>query len=583
MKKLLPLLVCLAAALAAAEQERAQVSGLRAEFRHGQTFLTWREPEPSASYRVYRATKPFTAVEQLTDAALLATVREHSSLNLMVSIDRMALSRVPREDAYVIPQRHFFVIADGAAPLDDATGLFVHTAKADETAFYAVTAMYDGAEWRTLEDNVVAAGLAERVEPVSAVAQNESGDYVHWTDHGGTAQYPAMAETPGGYFNFRVHGSRTGAPRALIGVLHGALFQFNTPDRDRYAKLDGAEGDRAVRVALDQPLLRGRIKGIDLEKLGLASPTGGNAGGGGRMPSGWQGAETRVLWTLDWVASRYPVDRDRYALRGESMGGMGSIAIAFNNPDRFAAFHSYVPVFGTEQGAGTGVAAMMRFNAYDAVKRSPGRDFPFIAVTAGRADHIVGWDDKVEFARFANAQRLGFAFYWDAREHAYENVAKYTPVWGEPNGKATIDLTRFSLRESYPAISNLSANDDLGTRNPLAVRPAERAPLDAPGMGELGGTINGQADWGKVVDESTRYEITLWLTDVSRYERATADIIPRRSQRFRPQPGTTCSYSVREGDKIVATGSAIVDMHGRVEINAVPLTRVGTRLMIEVR
>lgn len=579
MKKILLLIAAVGMTLAAAAQEGAQTTGLRAVFRNGQTFLTWREATPAASYRVYRSTQPFMSVEQLTDGALIATVHEHSSLNLMASINRLALSRVPRDQAYAIPERRYFVISDGAAPLDDATGLYVHTAHADEIAYYAVTAVHEGKELRTLTAaNVIASGLRERVEPVTAIAQNEEGDYVHWTDHVGTPHYPAMAPGPGGSFNFRVHGARTGAPRALIGVLHGALFQFNTPDRDRYAKLDGAEGDRAVRVALDQPLVRGRIEGIDLEKLGLA---GENRGGG--MPPGWQGAEARVLWTLDWVAAHYPVDRARFSLRGESMGGMGSIAIAMNNPERFAAFHAYVPVFGSEQGGGAGVAAMMRFNAYDAVKRAPEREFPFIAVTAGRADHIVRWDDKVEFARFANAQRLGFAFYWDAREHAYENVAIYTPVWGEPGGQPVFDLTRFSLRESYPALANLSANDDIGTHNPLAVRPSERGPLDAPGLGDLVGTINGQFDWTDVVDEPARYEITLRLREVSRRDEATADVTPRRTQQFHPAPGTHCVYRVEGEGKVVAQGEVVADAHGRVEITRVPLTRRGTRLMIEAR
>lgn len=559
--------------------ETAAVRDVRVAFRNGQTFLTWREASATATYRVYRSTEPFTSPEQLNDATLLATVHEHSSVNLMASINRLALSRVPRAETYAIPERNYFVIADGAAPLDEATGLYVHTAKAEERAYYAVTAVQDGEEVKRLDENVSTSAVAERVEAVTAIAQNDRGDYVHWTDHIGTPHYPAMAATPGGYYNFRVHGSRSGTPRALIGVLHGALFQFNTPDRERYAKVDGAEGDRAVRVALDLPLLRGSIEGFESEKLRFL----GGGGPGSGMPAGWPGAEARVLWTLDWVASHYPVDSDRTALRGESMGGMGSIAIAMSHPDRFAAFHAYVPVFGSEEGGGRGAAAMMRFNAYAAVKREPQRDFPFIIVTAGRADHIVGWDDKLEFARFANAQRLGFVFYWDAREHAYENVQTYRPVWGEPDGAATMDLTRFSLRESYPAVANLSANDDLGTHNPLAVRPAERGPLDAPGMGDLVGTINGQVDWSDIVDEPTRYEITLRLTEVSRRDQATADVVPRRTQRFRPTAGAACHFRVMGRDGAIAEGIVNADAQGRVEIKDARITRDGTRLIVELQ
>src|SRR5262249_5682389 len=146
--------------------------------------------------------------------------------------------------------------------------------------------------------------------------------------------------------------------------------------RDRYAKLDAPEGGRAVRVALDLPLIRGRIEGIDPDSPLLGGRAGRGAGGG--APYSWEDASGRVLWTVDWVARHYPVDPDRVALRGESMGGMGAIAIALAHPERFAAFHAYVPVFGTEQATADHGWAMMRFNAYATVKDHPAIDFPFI-------------------------------------------------------------------------------------------------------------------------------------------------------------------------------------------------------------
>ena len=135
----------LVAPLAMSAQETSQVTALRAEFRHGQTFLTWHEPSPTANYRVYRSTQPFTGANQLTEDTLVATVREHSSLNLMASINRLDLSKVPRTEAYAISRRNYFVVADGAVPLGDDTGLLVLTAYRDEPAYYAVTAVHDGA------------------------------------------------------------------------------------------------------------------------------------------------------------------------------------------------------------------------------------------------------------------------------------------------------------------------------------------------------------------------------------------------------------------------------------------------------
>jgi hypothetical protein len=473
----------------------------------------------------------------------------------------MDLSKIPAGKTYAIPQRQYFVITEGEAPLADDVGFFVHTATENEVAYYAVTAIAGGTETTTLDTNALRTPIAERVAPVSAVRQNNEVDYVHWT--AGAADQPATA------YNFRVHAPTGRGPFALIGVLHGALFQYNTPDRERYAKLDGEEGDRAVRVSLDAPLIRGKIEGIDLP-----------AAGGG-MPRGWFGAEARVLWTLDWVAGRYPIDRARFALRGESMGGMGSIAIALAHPEKFAAFHAYVPAFGSEQPT-EGGRGMMRFDAYGTVKKNPRQDFPFILYTAGRADHIVQWPDKVEFAAFAQRQHLGAIFYWDTREHAYGTSDKYVATWGEPGGRPTVDLTRFSTKQSYPAVANLSVNDDLGTNNVLARRPAERGPLDSPGLGDLVGTINGQVEWDRdtIVDQSDHYEITLRLTPLAKNASATADVTPRRLQRFTPQAGAVYRVSVTAGGKSLLAGSTTADEHGRVQIKGVPLTKDGTRLRI---
>jgi poly(3-hydroxybutyrate) depolymerase len=57
--------------------------------------------------------------------------------------------------------------------------------------------------------------------------------------------------------------------------------------------------------------------------------------------------EGDVMRVLDWALMNYPIDPDRVTITGMSMGGIGSAAIAFRHPDRFAAaeplcgYHSY--------------------------------------------------------------------------------------------------------------------------------------------------------------------------------------------------------------------------------------------------
>ncbi len=57
--------------------------------------------------------------------------------------------------------------------------------------------------------------------------------------------------------------------------------------------------------------------------------------------------EDDVMRVLDWATRTYPIDLDRVTITGPSMGGIGTAAIAFRHPDRFAAaaplcgYHSY--------------------------------------------------------------------------------------------------------------------------------------------------------------------------------------------------------------------------------------------------
>jgi len=57
--------------------------------------------------------------------------------------------------------------------------------------------------------------------------------------------------------------------------------------------------------------------------------------------------EDDVMRVLDWATRNYPIDLDRITITGPSMGGIGTAAIAFRHPDRFAAaaplcgYHSY--------------------------------------------------------------------------------------------------------------------------------------------------------------------------------------------------------------------------------------------------
>jgi hypothetical protein len=279
----------------------------------------------------------------------------------------------------------------------------------------------------------------------------------------------------------------------------------------------------------------------------------------------------RVLWTLDWVAQRYNADRDRVSLRGESMGALGAMTIAMMHQERFAAIHAYVPPFGPIGGGA-------RFSPIKEVKLRAA-ELPYILYTAGRTDQIVGWPPQLEFARAAEQSVVGFSFFWDRRGHIY--AAAFPAEWDEPGSRPVPPLTSFSRKQSFPAISNLSVNSNPGTTN-VAVRPAERPPLDSPGVGDLVGTFNGWVGWDRdtITDTAERFEITLRLITRAPADSATANVTPRRLQLFQPKPGLTYRFKVTGATDVVASGTVVADASGRITVPAVPITRDGTRLII---
>jgi hypothetical protein len=582
---------------------------LRATVRAGQTFLTWRELPPAPEqgcwvrYRVHRALRPFTTSQDLSASRVVAEVGPHAGLNLMASIDRMALSQTPAEATYTAPRWVMFTIDERDGPLPPGTGLFVTTAHAAETAYYAVTAVVDGVERRTVMpgDTATVDAVEERVEAPAPVRQNDGIDYVHWTDSAGTPLYPAMSSVPGVPYNFRVHlpaGDRPPGGAPVIGLLHGAFHQFDTPDSSRGEKLDAPDRMDAIRVALDAPLLRGRIQG--LEAAVAAYPPGGwygyNRHYGTNKPLEEGTIEEyhvrRVLWTLDWIVRAHGGDPDRLTLAGGSMGGAGVLVIGLLHPDRFAALHAHIPLLSSggprwrrsaPAGSRPRLAETLPFEPAEYIAAHPELELPFIMCTAGRTDHIVGWPDKLALARAARETRTGFVLYWDVRGHG--SSKEFPATWGrlDEQGRATHRLTSFNRKHSYPALADVTADDDPGTVD-LAVHPSERPPLDAPGVGDLVGTINGSVEWDRatIEDAPTSYDITLRLLPYACAETAIATVTPRRLQAFRPAPGATVVARVVALD----TGQALLetqvaaDSRGRVTVTRVSITCAGTRLSL---
>ncbi len=361
-----------------------QPTGLKAFCRSGQTFITFddredtfgdrpvtwgqirdylrdADPKRQIRYRVYRHDKPINA-QSIAQAQLLAEVSPLSGFNVNSwSLERLIDQTVfanedhgelgkygpfsgwnmqsPEGGRLIIPR---FAIEDNK-PLPAGKGLYVHSATAEEKAYYAVTAVADGLE--NLSDfapaNSLTEPLAEAVaswRPVEQTAGSPFGFdfrgarhfYVTWAA-------PPLAPRPM-YFNWSVL-----VPLEAKQACPVELY-FHSPGYS-YARPPVKFLERSIQICPHDFPFSGWYGYND-----AADTLKGLADGAVRPHT-----IRRVEAFLKWAEGVFPIDPERIV----AVGGDGAALMALHRPELFA----YVLTTGFEarqldpKSAGAYVAA----------------------------------------------------------------------------------------------------------------------------------------------------------------------------------------------------------------------------------
>jgi hypothetical protein len=266
--------------------------------------------------------------------------------------------------------------------------------------------------------------------------------------------------------------------------------------------------------------------------------------------------ETRLLWTVDWVTRAYAADPGRVTVGGSSSGAVGSMNVGFRHPGVFAAAFPAVgrvrnvPAVSLDRPAAKGLPLRMADGKTDYLDRADGPrfaadhpgDLPFLGWACGRNDGYATWREHIDMVRAMTAAHHGFAFAWNNGDHsgggrAMQAVARYYPA-----GK-------FARDRSYPAFGNSSIDDRMGGGDPKE--------------GDPEGGVNLGFDWADVRDDEGRWSARV-SNELAKTE-MTADVTPRRCQKFRPRPGDRLTWTDSAGN----TGEAVADRHGLVTVRAV--------------
>jgi hypothetical protein len=513
----------------------AEVTGIHAAYRHGQTFVTWKDVatgEEGAKYRysLYRSERPITM-----DNLAHATLCYQGVLNNSSRLFGTAFNIKDRCD----PAKPYSVVEGGAEPLPAWSGLAVHTVDRNGLAYYAVIAtddMFQPLTSVTPGRSATTEPVAEKVAPPQPIKLYDSksrGIYAPQTAISGQKGLPLRVD---------LHGSQGQGGGA--GDYGDYYLYFSTSEM---GYRDGLPGVFSVEERREKEgnylLLRSRDC--------IEHPSGSRAletfwfgylcvpqHAAHREPRAYPFTERRTEWLIDWVTKKYEANPARVSAGGGSMGAWGSTTYAFRHPERFAVVYPNRP--RTRQLGLPSLAGILPkektvfmadgetdyFARMDMVRFAAEHpaDLPFFAWCCGRRDGFATWQEQVDMVKSLTAARHGFAFAWNNGDHDTGSKPMTQILKSYPHDK-------FALDRSYPAFSHSSIDQNLGNGDPLD--------------GDMEGGINLGFRWKEIVDDGAQWSVC--LSNSLAESDMTVDVTPRRCQKFKPRPGGEFHWTTTPG------------------------------------
>ena len=257
--------------------------------------------------------------------------------------------------------------------------------------------------------------------------------------------------------------------------------------------------------------------------------------------------EERVLATIEWTIRKYNVDRNRVYMYGHSMGGSGTLGLGMARGDIFAAIWVGVPANVDHLWFRMGFPDMKKPDAADYRSKASAAGLADPPVVVNFSSPIDGWAKAQEdFLKVAQDGRLPLIFCWAPFGHT-QDYSTANPAVLEFPWK---DIRR---NEAYPVFTHASTD---------AHYPGYKV-KDQP---DQAGVINGYFRWKNLSDTPEKFRIELRLVDAKELKTAVdvpdssvVDVTPRRLQQFKPKAGTSCAWTLTEGDKTIASGKAAPD------------------------
>lgn len=493
----------------------ADDTNICARVQNGQTFVTWKDMASGATgnnyrYKIVRSLSPITS-SNYTSLSPFAIEILNNSAQLYggtLTGTPINLNATNRQD----PQWQMVRLSDLGTPLDYGSGIQVHTATANQDAYYAVVAVQcatagcpAGATGGT---DIYLGSVGPMTETVATPKPIKVADSSRATY--GKIDVP-VNNIP---VVFTAH--QSGGTGGIVGGnAYGDLWEwFLTPaegwqdgrQTNAQIALDKAQNWSqtvllvSARDAVWNPLGTG---GIETLWYGLGMTPLSSVGPANRK---YAGTCKSVARTMNWVQTQYSVDPNQLHWQGASMGAWGaaSCGIKMSSP-RLSAIWAQNPVwrpytlsagywpgltwsstwpFAASLGSGAntlGTVASTVLTDTGAVwggtggtadiptylAQNPGDDIPVAIWVNQPKDGYAAWADNLTAVSALQTARRGHAFAWTigTNPHNTGGVQGGLIICDGPGKDATICYSKsdFKLNAPYPAFSNSSIDDNMGT------------------------------------------------------------------------------------------------------------------------
>jgi pimeloyl-ACP methyl ester carboxylesterase len=317
--------------------------------------------------------------------------------------------------------------------------------------------------------------------------------------------------------------------------------------------------------------------------------------------------QRRIMWINDWLIRHLPIDSNRVAVMGYSMGSGGATMLAKTWPNKFSTASMFnagfreaedgasIRIVGSKaqnlptsltgyQGETIGMNEVFTLN----VRCSAQRDLPVMRTWVGKNDDNdrMHWGpDLAAQFRLADSLGQGIQIHWDERPHTYQVLNYHWTEGVNPDEQTYRDnlsyQEHFRSNQSYPGFFNHrleNLNNDPGS-GMVGINN---------GDGDNWGTWGGYHNWdlNTLEDAPGRWEVSAWLTaeaafdhDISPNAALLTSMTIRKPQQFKPAPGTMLEWRVKDiaDNQIIQAGQTTPDADGLITVPNIFVTRENFR------